>query len=193
MADYLKSGNRFEVFGQEFIALDTSVPGEALCITAEPWKTARFDDDIDRYCTNNINKASIKRCLSYVFLGSLVEADIGSFIMMDTDIYDNFGCHAYDYHHSLVRLLTLTEFLKYRDFLNMPNFSLTMTPYRCRTGEKDKDGKEIRQYGDQHVVSVDTRGRVGNFRASHMADVYPVVTLSQRICSHISFVKRRPI
>lgn len=193
MAYYLKNGNRFEVFGVEFIALDTSVAGEALCITAYPWKTLRFDDEIDRDCTNNIDKASIKRDLGLVFLGSLIEedADLDLFMMMNTDIYDNFGNHSYDYIRSSVRLLTLSEFLKYQEYLNIPNFAFTMTPYRCQLDE--------RQYGDQNVSVVTTNGRVGNFKASHMADIYPVVTFSQRVCMCKSFVKncyiktRRPI
>lgn len=178
----------FEAFGIEFRALDIiNAEGDVLCITTEPWRKTYFDDEIARDCTNNFNRASISRMLTYVFLSGMVETstDRDLFRVMNTDIYDNFGDHSYDYHRGRIRLLTRSEFDKYHTMLNMPEWSWTMTPYRC---------KQIApRLGDQSLAVVDTRGRQGHKKSFEVADVYPVVTFSQRIAQHDSFLVWRSV
>lgn len=185
MADYLKRETVFEAFGQEFLVLEVDGAGNALCITTRPWRKSFFDDKIERDCTNNINHASIRSLLNYVFLAGLIDTseDRALFLNMNTDIYDNFGNHDYDFFKSYVRLLTYSEFEKFSSILNIPDWAWTMTPYRCR-----RISPEV---GDQSLAVVDTRGRYGHRKASQSADIYPVVMLSQRVVLHESFLKHR--
>ena len=185
MADYLKCETIFEAFGQEFIVLEVDLEGNALCITTHPWRKNCFDDKINRDCTNDINHASIRSLLQYVFLAGMIDTpeDRALFINMNTDIFDNFGNHDYDYFKSRVRLLTYSEFEKFRSTLNIPDWAWTMTPYRCR--------RITPEIGNQSLAVVDTHGRYGHRHASLSADIYPVVMLSQRVVLHESFSKLR--
>ena len=178
----------FEAFGHEFKALDiVNAEGDVLCVTTEPWRKTYFDDEIARDCTNNFNHAAVSRLLTYVFLAGLINTstDRDLFRIMDTNICDSNGNNSYAYHRGRVRLLTYDEFIKYKVMLNMPDWSWTISPCRCK--------QITRRPGDQSLMVVDTCGRYGSKKAFEVADVYPVVTFSQRIAQHDSFLVWRSV
>lgn len=181
MPKFLTPGDKFELLGKRFTVVNlNTAKGDILCV-ADKWKEDTFDDATRRDCTNNFVESHICRELKFVFFASMIEStsDTEFFVSMTMDIADSFGNKDYGEMREYVRLLTQWEMFKYRKYLDIPTWAWTMTPYRCKTKEK--------QNGDRSVAIADSSGRYGNISATRTADVYPVVTFKQKVSLHDTF------
>lgn len=122
----IEGGDHFFYRGIRFVRLGEE-QGGILCMTAQVWKEAAFDED----GCNNWRKSSVRKLLFSEFLKS---PDKGDLLLYRSDLTADNGDTAYGKWNDYIGLLSCDLYRKYREFIPLYDKRIwTCTPTHCGT------------------------------------------------------------
>lgn len=122
----IEDGDHFFYHGIRFVRLGEE-QGGILCMTAQVWKEAPFDED---NC-NDWRKSSVRKLLVSEFLKSL---DKGDLLLYRSDLTADNGDTAYGRWNDYIGLLSCDLYRKYRKIVPLFDEGMwTCTPWHCVT------------------------------------------------------------
>ena len=122
----IEDGDHFFYHGIRFVRLGEE-QGGILCMTAQVWKEAAFDED---NC-NDWRKSSVRKLLVSEFLKSL---DKGDLLLYRSDLTADNGDTAYGKWNDYIGLLSCDLYRKYRKIVPLFDEGMwTCTPWHCVT------------------------------------------------------------
>ena len=122
----IDDGDHFFYHGIRFVRLGEE-QGGILCMTAQVWKEAAFDED----GCNDWRKSSVRKLLFSEFLKS---PDKGDLLLYRSDLTADNGDTAYGKWNDYIGLLSCDLYRKYREFIPLYDKRIwTCTPTHCGT------------------------------------------------------------
>ena len=122
----IEDGGHFFYRGIRFVRLGEE-QGGILCMTAQVWKEAAFDED----GCNDWRKSSVRKLLFSEFLKS---PDKGDLLLYRSDLTADNGDTAYGKWNDYIGLLSCDLYRKYREFIPLYDKRIwTCTPTHCGT------------------------------------------------------------
>lgn len=132
-------GTVFQVFGDEFVALDY-IDGGVLAIRRDVWKCSAFDDR----GVNDLRGASITKELGE-YLKKLIDggASEDDILEMSIDLKAMDGTHEYDRYYTRIGLLTMEQYGKYQHIIPDVERAWWLATPRKTPGEKHSDAGDV--------------------------------------------------